>query len=163
MYHTEEKILSLDSLIKKITSWRVNGDVLVFTNGCFDILHPGHVAYLESARRLGDRLIIGVNSDASVSRLKGPKRPIQSEASRMRILAALECVEAVVLFEEDTPLTLIKTVLPDILVKGGDYAIEEIVGHKEVLQSGGQVKSLQFIEGVSTTDIIHKIAESVNS
>ncbi|MEM6629284.1 MAG: D-glycero-beta-D-manno-heptose 1-phosphate adenylyltransferase [Bacteroidota bacterium] len=157
MYSTEEKVLSLPSLIKKITSWRVNGAILVFTNGCFDILHSGHISYLESARKLGDKLIIGVNSDASVARLKGPSRPIQSEGSRARILAALECVEAVVLFEEDTPLDLIRAILPDILVKGGDYAIEEIVGHEVVIENGGEVRSLQFIEGASTTDIIQKI------
>ena len=157
MYSTQDKILTLDQLLARIHSWRIQQDTLVFTNGCFDLIHAGHVSYLESARALGDRLILGLNSDASVARLKGPSRPILPAASRARVLAALECIEAVVVFEEDTPLELITALLPDILVKGGDYAIEEIVGHEVVMANGGKVKSLQFVAGNSTTSIIEKI------
>ena len=159
MYSTQEKILSLGQLLARIHSWRVQQESIVFTNGCFDLLHAGHVSYLESARQLGDRLVVGLNSDASVARLKGSGRPILPEKSRARLMAALECVEAVVIFEEDTPLKLITAVLPDILVKGGDYTIEEIVGHEVVLENGGEVKALQFVEGASTTSIISKIKE----
>lgn len=159
MYSTQDKILPLDQLLARIHSWRVQQERIVFTNGCFDLLHAGHVSYLESARQLGDRLIVGLNSDASVARLKGPRRPILPEDSRARLLAALECVEAVVVFEEDTPLKLITTTLPDVLVKGGDYTIKEIVGHEVVLENGGAVNALQFVEGASTTSIISKIKE----
>ena len=130
---------------------------MVFTNGCFDILHYGHLHYLIQARELGDRLIIGLNSDASVSRLKGEHRPIQDLRTRQMMLASLEFVDAVVLFEEDTPLNLIKNLLPDILVKGGDYSPETIVGAKEVRDSGGEVKVLSFIPGYSTSSIEQKI------
>ena len=130
---------------------------LVFTNGCFDILHRGHVSYLQNARNLGDFLIVGVNSDHSVSRLKGPTRPIQNEEDRAFILAGLECVDAVVLFEEDTPIRLIEQLLPNVLVKGGDYVIEEIVGYDVVTKNGGLVTTLPFVDGKSTSNIVKKM------
>ena len=129
---------------------------IVFTNGCFDLLHIGHVRYLQQAKSLGDYLVVGINSDDSVKRLKGPNRPIQNEDDRAEILAALECVDFTVLFTEDTPLNLIKQVKPRILVKGGDWKIEQIVGSDFVLANGGEVKSLQFVDGRSTTQIIEK-------
>lgn len=129
---------------------------LVFTNGCFDILHIGHVRYLQEARAQGDILCVGVNSDESVRRLKGDERPIQSEVHRAEILVALKTVDYTVLFTEDTPLSLIQKIKPDVLVKGGDWSIEQIVGAKEVLAFGGEVKSLQFVQGQSTTNIIEK-------
>lgn len=132
--------------------------MIVFTNGCFDLLHYGHLHYLSAARELGDRLIVGLNSAASVSRLKGPHRPINDEATRQHLLAALEVVDAVVVFEEDTPLELIRNIMPDILVKGGDWKPEQIVGSQLVLEAGGQVRSLPYIEGYSTTAIEAKIA-----
>ncbi len=137
---------------------RNQGEKIVMTNGCFDILHPGHVRYLQQARSLGDRLVVLVNSDASVSRLKGPERPVNKLEQRMEMLAALECVDWVIAFEDDTPKQMIDELLPDILVKGGDYNdITEIAGHESVLANGGEVKILSFIEGHSTTSIIKTI------
>jgi rfaE bifunctional protein nucleotidyltransferase chain/domain len=130
---------------------------IVFTNGCFDILHRGHVAYLCEARKLGDLLVIGLNSDASVKRLKGPERPINSENDRQYVMSQLKPVDFVEIFTEDTPLNLILKIKPQVLVKGGDWKIDQIVGGKEVIQSGGEVFSLNFIDGYSTTSIIHKI------
>jgi D-beta-D-heptose 7-phosphate kinase/D-beta-D-heptose 1-phosphate adenosyltransferase len=130
---------------------------VVFTNGCFDLLHVGHVRYLQEARKLGDLLVVGVNSDASVRRLKGPQRPIQNESDRAEILAALGCVDYTIIFEEDTPLELIKQVMPQILVKGGDWKPESIVGSDIVTAAGGTVMSLSFVDGRSTTQIISKI------
>lgn len=130
---------------------------IVFTNGCFDLLHIGHVRYLQAARALGDELVVGVNSDASVKRLKGPERPLQTENDRAEILAALGCVTYTVLFTEDTPERLIQAVRPDILVKGGDWKIDQIVGGEFVQSIGGEVRSLQFIDGRSTTKIIEKM------
>ena len=130
---------------------------VVFTNGCFDILHSGHVQYLQEARSLGDFLVLGLNSDSSVSRLKGPSRPIQSEQDRAIILGALGCVDAVIIFEEDTPLDLILSLRPQILVKGGDWKVEDIVGGQEVVDYGGDVRSLLFKPGSSTTSIVEKI------
>lgn len=129
---------------------------IVFTNGCFDLLHVGHVRYLQEAKSQGQLLVVGVNSDASVKRLKGPTRPIQNENDRAEILAALAAVDFVVIFEEDTPATLIEAVRPNVLVKGGDWKPEQIVGGTFVLSYGGEVKSLQFVEGRSTTKIIEK-------
>jgi D-beta-D-heptose 7-phosphate kinase/D-beta-D-heptose 1-phosphate adenosyltransferase len=129
---------------------------IVFTNGCFDLLHVGHVRYLQEARNLGDLLVVGINTDASVKRLKGPTRPIQNENDRAEILAALGCVDFTVLFEEDTPENLIKQVRPDVLVKGGDWKIEQIAGGDFVKSIGGQVFSLKFVEGKSTTSLIEK-------
>ena len=146
------KLISIDDLQKKTYS---NKDLkLVFTNGCFDILHSGHVLYLEEAKSLGDILIVGLNSDDSVRRLKGESRPINSQQDRAIVLAALSSVDFVIIFEDDTPLELIKIIKPDILVKGGDWAIPDIVGSDFVLQNGGEVKSLKFIEGKSTTNIV---------
>jgi rfaE bifunctional protein nucleotidyltransferase chain/domain len=130
---------------------------LVFTNGCFDILHVGHIRYLAHARSLGDKLVVGINSDASVKRLKGESRPINMESNRMEMLLALKSVDEVVIFEEDTPLNLIQKVKPNILVKGGDWAPDTIVGSDFVLSNGGEVLSLPFHEGNSTTKIIDKI------
>jgi D-beta-D-heptose 7-phosphate kinase/D-beta-D-heptose 1-phosphate adenosyltransferase len=130
---------------------------VVFTNGCFDILHVGHVRYLQEAWGLGDMLIVGVNSDASVKRLKGEDRPVQVETDRAEILAALDCVDYVVIFGEDTPFELISQIKPDILVKGGDWPAEKIVGSDVVLKNGGEVKSLKFHPGRSTTSILEQI------
>ncbi len=133
------------------------GKKIVFTNGCFDILHRGHVTYLAEARKLGDLLVIGLNSDGSVKRLKGPERPINNENDRRFVISQLKSVDFVEVFTEDTPLNLILTVRPDVLVKGGDWKIEQIVGGKEVQSMGGQVFSLNFVDGYSTTNLIDKI------
>ena len=130
---------------------------VVFTNGCFDILHPGHVDYLERARSLGDILVVGLNSDASVRRLKGPLRPVNDQAARARVLAGLACVDFVMIFEEDTPLELIRAVCPDVLVKGGDWSVDRIVGREEVEERGGTVLSIPLLEGYSTTETINRI------
>ncbi|WP_028300890.1 bifunctional D-glycero-beta-D-manno-heptose-7-phosphate kinase/D-glycero-beta-D-manno-heptose 1-phosphate adenylyltransferase HldE [Oceanospirillum beijerinckii] len=150
----QASVLSEQDLIKRLKQAREQGDKIVFTNGCFDILHPGHVSYLEHARRLGDKLIVAVNSDASVSRLKGPTRPINDLEHRMHVLAGLASVDWVVAFEEDTPARLIAELVPDILVKGGDYKPEEIAGGDTVIAAGGEVRVLNFEEGYSTTGII---------
>ena len=132
---------------------------IVFTNGCFDILHRGHVTYLAEARKLGDLLILGLNSDASVKRLKGPERPINNEEDRKFVMSQLKSIDFVEIFTDDTPLELIKKISPKILVKGGDWNIDQIVGGKEVQASGGNVYSLKFVDGYSTTSLIHKIQE----
>ncbi len=147
-------VLTEAELIKRIRQAREQGDRIVFTNGCFDILHPGHVSYLDHARKLGDKLIVAVNSDASVSRLKGPTRPINDLEHRMHVLGGLAAVDWVVDFEEDTPARLIAALQPDILVKGGDYKPEEIAGADTVVASGGEVRVLNFEDGYSTTGII---------
>ncbi len=136
---------------------KIKGKKLVFTNGCFDIIHSGHVAYLNEARSQGDYLIIGLNSDASVKRLKGPSRPVNSELDRKFILENLKSVDCVQVFEEDTPLEIIKQICPNILVKGGDWKVEQIVGHEFVLSNGGVVKSLMFKDGYSTSKIISDV------
>lgn len=136
---------------------RLSGKRVVFTNGCFDILHRGHVTYLNEARKLGDALIVGLNSDASVKRLKGASRPINSELDRMYVLQNLRCVDGVEIFEEDTPLELIKAIKPLVLVKGGDWKIDQIVGGRDVVGWGGEVMSLNFVDGYSTTAVIEKI------
>ena len=130
---------------------------MVFTNGCFDIIHKGHVAYLVEAKKLGDLLVIGLNSDASVKRLKGPERPINNELDRQYVMSQLKPVDFVEIFTEDTPLNLILKIMPKILVKGGDWKIDQIIGGKEVVEAGGEVFSLNFVDGYSTTSIIHKI------
>tara|TARA_B100002019_G_scaffold34873_1_gene28948 strand:- start:470 stop:934 length:465 start_codon:yes stop_codon:yes gene_type:complete len=130
---------------------------IVFTNGCFDLLHVGHIRYLAQAKRLGDFLIIGLNSDSSVKELKGKDRPINSFEDRATLLSAIESVDLVIMFEEQTPENLIKDIVPDILVKGGDYNIEDIVGYQTVMQNGGQVKTLSFYDGYSSTNYINKI------
>lgn len=143
----------------QVATWQALGREVVFTNGCFDLLHYGHVHYLAEAAALGDYLVVGLNSDASVQRLKGQHRPIQPEQSRAAVLAALACVDLVVIFENDTPLELIQHLTPDVLVKGGDWAVADIVGSNHVLEHGGKVCSLTFVEGYSTTSIEQKIQQ----
>jgi D-beta-D-heptose 7-phosphate kinase/D-beta-D-heptose 1-phosphate adenosyltransferase len=152
--HAEEKVLPLDRLQTRVAAWRAAGESVVFTNGCFDLLHIGHITLLEEARREGDRLIVAINSDASVSGLKGPTRPIVAERERGRILAALTAVDAVVVFDDPTPLRLIEALRPDVIVKGGDYEEDSIVGAKEVRAWGGRVKIVPTVEGFSTTRLI---------
>ena len=152
-----KKIYTLPSLLAAINGWRLTGQNISFTNGCFDILHEGHIFSLSQAASEADILIVGVNSDASTKRLKGDERPINNEQSRSLLLASLAIVDAVVIFEEDTPLNLIVTILPDVLVKGGDYTIEQIVGAKEVIANGGRVVINPIVQGFSTTGIIEKI------
>ena len=135
------------------------GKKVVFTNGCFDVLHLGHITYLAEARNLGDLLVVGLNSDASVRRLKGPSRPINDEHARAMVLAALQFVDFIILFEEDTPLNLIQAVCPDVLVKGGDYTLDTIVGANFVLQNGGIVTTIPFVDGYSTTSTLNKITQ----
>ena len=154
------KIFTLTDLQKQVAAWRVTGKSIAFTNGCFDILHEGHIFSLNEAAKEADKLIIGVNSDASVRRLKGPERPINNEHSRSLILSNLMAVDAVIIFNEDTPLALIKSLMPDVIVKGGDYTIEQIVGSKEVLANGGKVVINPIVEGFSTTGIIQLIKSS---
>lgn len=156
------KIQTRDQLVSTLARWRAAGQRIVFTNGCFDLLHYGHLHYLAEARDLGTRLIVGLNSADSVRRLKGPTRPINDETTRAHMLAALEMVDAVVIFDEDTPFDLIKTVMPDVLVKGGDWRPEQIVGSDVVLAHGGEVRSLPFVEGYSTTNIEQKILQMNN-
>ncbi len=143
-----------------IKAWKAEGNKIVFTNGCFDLIHMGHVLYLEEAKRKGDKLIVGVNSDSSVKKLKGIHRPIKDQINRVHILAALESVDMVLIFEENTPLELIQTILPDVIVKGGDWKPSQIVGSDIVLANGGEVLSLQFVEGYSTTALEQKIIHS---
>ncbi|MEN9415103.1 MAG: hypothetical protein RLZ62_1407 [Bacteroidota bacterium] len=157
--HVHSKIQSWEQISRTAASWRATGDRIVFTNGCFDILHYGHIHYLSAARDLGDRLIVGMNSGQSVSRLKGPSRPINDEMTRTHLLASLLFVDTVVIFEQDTPLELIRLIQPDILVKGGDWKPEQIVGSDIVLARGGQVYSLPFVDGYSTTGIEQRIRE----
>ncbi|MHB8206968.1 D-glycero-beta-D-manno-heptose 1-phosphate adenylyltransferase [Mucilaginibacter sp.] len=154
------KISDVLSLKKLIAKWHNKGHKVVFTNGVFDVVHIGHVAYLSKAAELGDKLIIGLNSDNSVKRLKGKDRPINDQNSRAILLSSFFFVEAVVLFDEDTPLKLINDLMPDILVKGADYTIENIAGAKEVIANGGEVKTITYIEGFSSTSIIEKIKAS---
>jgi D-glycero-beta-D-manno-heptose 1-phosphate adenylyltransferase len=151
------KILANVQLQQQVAQWRMLGKSIAFTNGVFDILHRGHIASLSQAAKEGDVLIVAVNSDASVKRLKGETRPINDEQSRALILASLMMVDVVVVFEEDTPLELIKAVLPDVLVKGGDYTVEQIAGSREVIANGGRVVVNPIIEGLSTTNIISKL------
>jgi D-glycero-beta-D-manno-heptose 1-phosphate adenylyltransferase len=155
-----KKIQSFDQIETTVRRWQAAGKTVVFTNGCFDLLHYGHLHYLADARDVGDKLIVGLNSAASVRRLKGEKRPINDELTRQHLLAALEVVDAVVVFEADTPLDLIYRIAPDILVKGGDWKPEQIVGSDFVLKNGGKVMSLPFVEGYSTTNIEAKIKNS---
>lgn len=154
---TENKIMSQNEAQKQVKSWQNEGKKVVFTNGCFDIVHLGHIDYLEKARQLGDKLILGLNTDASVSRLKGPTRPVVNQYARSRMMAAFEFVDVVVLFDEPTPKELIETLSPNILVKGDDYTVENIVGADHVLAKGGEVKTIPLVKGYSTTSLIEKI------
>lgn len=160
MNHNESirsKIVTLTELTQKLQ--HREGETIVFTNGCFDIIHRGHVDYLSRARDLGTKLVLGLNSDASVRRLKGESRPIVDQQSRAFVLAGFQFIDYVVIFEEDTPFNLISTIQPDILVKGGDYKIENIVGHDIVEAHGGQVMTIPFVEGFSTTNIVNKMQQ----
>ena len=156
----KSKIFSLDDLKNQVNAWKQAGEDVVFTNGCFDIIHRGHIEVLAQTADLGDRLIIGLNSDTSTQKLKGKNRPIIEEQSRAILLASLEFVDAVILFSEDTPINLISTLLPDVLAKGGDYEIETIVGHEIVQNNGGKVILIPFVDGFSSTTIIDKIKKS---
>ena len=151
------KIFGLPDLVKRIAQWRILGKTVAFTNGVFDIMHRGHIASLSEAAREADYLVVGLNSDASTKRLKGLSRPVNDEQARSIVMASLLMVDAVILFEEDTPLELIKAVLPDVLVKGGDYTEEQIVGAREVKASGGKVVINPIVQGYSTTGLIEKI------
>ena len=153
----QQKMFKLDALLQQIIRWRLLDKSIAFTNGCFDILHNGHIASLSQAAAVADVLIVAVNSDASTRRLKGDTRPVNNEESRALLLASLVMVDAVIVFEEDTPLTLINALQPDVLVKGGDYTIDQIVGAKEVLANGGRVVINPIVRGVSTSLIIDKI------
>ncbi len=157
----QSKIVKKEELLYKRNIWRFLDQKVVFTNGCFDIVHYGHVDYLAMAASLGNRMIVGLNSDRSVGNLKGEGRPVQNERSRALIMAAFQFVDAVVLFDEETPFELISFLQPDILVKGSDYAIDRIVGADIVLANGGRVETIDFVEGYSTTSIIQKIRKDV--
>lgn len=159
---TEDKeiakgVVSLEKLLQQVSLCRQKGEKIVFTNGCFDILHAGHVRYLKQAASLGDRLIVGMNSDLSISRLKGSNRPIVTLAERMEVMSSITCVDWVIPFNEDTPKELIDNILPDVLAKGGDYEVEKIVGYNTVVNNGGVVKTLPYVEGCSTTSIVERI------
>ncbi len=154
----EKKLIPFEDITRFVNSRKLNGRRIVFTNGCFDILHPGHVDYLTQARDLGDILVVGLNSDNSVKRQnKGPNRPINTQEARAKVLAGLGCVDAIVYFNEDTPMELIKIIQPDFLVKGGDWKVEQIVGHDIVTAKGGKVLTIPFLEGFSTTGIVNKL------
>ena len=153
----QQKIFDLPGLQHQLRRWRLLGKTVAFTNGCFDILHQGHIASLSEAAREADFLVVGLNSDASTCRLKGESRPINNQHARATVMASLLMVDAVILFEEDTPLTLINAIRPDVLVKGGDYTLEQIVGAKEVIEAGGRVVINPIVPGFSTTGIIEKI------
>ncbi len=155
--HIQQKILDAGQLQQAIMRWRKFGKSIAFTNGCFDILHTGHIHSLSQAASFADILIVGLNSDASTKKLKGENRPINNEQNRALLLASMVLVDAVVLFDEDTPYQLISSILPDVLVKGGDYTIDTIVGAKEVIANGGRVEIIQLVEGLSTTSILKKI------
>lgn len=151
------KIKSRKALKALLARARKNGKRVVFTNGCFDLLHPGHVSYLERARKLGDLLVVALNADASVSRLKGPTRPVNTLKDRQQVMAAVESVDFVTSFSEDTPLAVIRELRPAVLVKGGDYQVRDIVGAPDVLGWGGRVKTLPFVAGKSTSEILARI------
>lgn len=160
MFHTQlkNKLQSKEAVLKHTSVLQAQGKKMVFTNGCFDILHPGHVDYLCQARDLGDFMVLGLNTDASVRRLnKAPNRPVNDETSRALVLAGLACIDAIVLFDEETPYELIRYLQPDVLVKGDDYQPEQIAGYDVVVAKGGQVKTIPFLKGYSTTALINKI------
>ncbi|MGO9513642.1 MAG: D-glycero-beta-D-manno-heptose-7-phosphate kinase [Steroidobacteraceae bacterium] len=158
-----QKIFSLDTVLQLARSWHEQGLKIAFANGCFDLLHPGHIFLLEQARRSADRLIVGLNADLSIRRLKGPNRPIQSEVARATVLAAIKSVDAVIIFAEDTPIRLIETLEPDVLVKGADYTVDTVVGADVVLRRGGKVLLADLLTGHSTTDTVKRVATSATS
>lgn len=160
MEKSSDKIVGLAEAKARVKQWQKSGQKVVFTNGCFDLIHLGHVDYLEKARQLGDKLVLGLNSDDSVSRFKGPERPLQDQNSRARVLAAMQFIDLVVYFNEDTPFSLISELVPDILVKGSDYLTENIVGADVVKKAGGVVKTIDFVPGYSTTRIVEKIKKT---
>lgn len=155
--HIQQKILNHQQLQQSVMRWRKFGKTVAFTNGCFDILHAGHIHSLSQAASFADILIVGLNSDFSTKKLKGENRPVNNEQNRALLLASLVMVDAVVLFDEDTPHELIKSILPDVLVKGGDYTIDTIVGAREVIANGGRVEIIPLVKGLSTTSILKKI------
>jgi D-glycero-beta-D-manno-heptose 1-phosphate adenylyltransferase len=155
-----QKIFNTTQILQRVGQWRLLGKSIVFTNGVFDILHQGHIFSLSQAAKEADILIVGLNADASVKRLKGDTRPVNDQGSRALLLASLLVVDAVVLFEEDTPLELISSVMPDVLVKGGDYTVEQIAGAREVIAAGGRVVINPILEGFSTTGIINQLKKS---
>ena len=156
----KNKIFSLENLKIQVEKWKATGEKVVFTNGCFDIIHQGHIEVLARTADLGTKLIVGLNSDSSIQKLKGKNRPIIQQQSRSILLASFSFVDAVVLFSEDTPIDLISTLLPDVLAKGGDYKIETIVGHEIVQKNGGEIILVPFVDGFSSTTIIEKIKKS---
>jgi D-beta-D-heptose 7-phosphate kinase / D-beta-D-heptose 1-phosphate adenosyltransferase len=157
------KIYSVDNVLPLVREWRERGLTVAFTNGCFDLLHPGHISLLDQARRSADRLVVGLNADVSVRRLKGPDRPVQGEVARATVLAAVKSVDAVVIFASNTPLELIEALQPDVLVKGADYTVDTVVGAQEVIQRGGRVVLAQLLDGFSTTDTVTRVANSSNA
>jgi rfaE bifunctional protein nucleotidyltransferase chain/domain len=160
MEKSSDKIVGLAEAKARVKQWQKSGQKVVFTNGCFDLIHLGHVDYLEKARQLGDKLVLGLNTDDSVSRFKGPERPLQDQNSRARVLAAMQFIDLVVYFNEDTLFSLIFELVPDILVKGSDYLTENIVGADVVKKAGGVVKTIDFVPGYSTTRIVEKIKKT---
>jgi rfaE bifunctional protein nucleotidyltransferase chain/domain len=160
MEESAHKIVGVAPAKTQVKAWQQSGLKVVFTNGCFDLIHLGHVDYLEKARHLGDKLVLGLNTDDSVSRFKGPERPLQDQNSRARVLAAMQFIDLVVFFNEDTPYSLISELVPDVLVKGSDYLTENIVGADVVQKAGGVVKTIDFVAGYSTTRIVEKIKKT---
>ncbi len=156
---SNNKILTFNGIQHQVKRWRLLDKKIAFTNGCFDILHEGHIEILSQAATLADILVVGINTDASVKKLKGENRPVNKESFRAQMLASLTMIDAVVLFDEETPLELIRIIEPDTLIKGGDYAIEQIVGAEDVIKNGGEVKIIPLVKGYSTTALIQKIQE----
>ena len=156
---TDYKIKPFETIGEQVRKWREEGRSLVFTNGCFDLLHAGHARYLQTASTFGDIFMLGLNSDSSVQKLKGLSRPIMPQAERAFLLSSLEVIDCVVIFDEETPARLIETVIPDVLVKGGDYLAEDIVGYNTVTKNGGRVEIVPLVEGKSTTSILNSIME----
>ncbi len=152
-----QKIVTREQAQRIVNEWKAQGEEIVFTNGCFDIIHKGHICYLAQARDLGTKLVLGLNTDASIKRLKGESRPIKEQESRTLTVASFAFIDLVVLFDEDTPLELISQLVPNVLVKGSDYKVEDIVGADVVLQHGGAVKTIDFVQGFSTTNYAKKI------
>jgi len=156
---SDAKVLTDAQIAVQVKLWKDNGEKIVFTNGCFDLIHVGHISYMLEAASLGTKLIVGLNSDQSVKKLKGESRPVNTQENRAILLASLFFVDAVVVFEEETPLNLITTIMPDVLTKGGDYEVRNVVGSKEVLANGGEVKLIDFIKGYSSTLFIEKLSK----